>query len=228
MTHFEAAVMKDVCKRHIEQHGTIIISEYMDFRSSWINKDFTRTFEYITHTVLNKIEINILYAYYDKYYNDNGAISKIGEELLIEDNIVACELDCAIDKLADVYTFKQLYMGRAAFTQMIKDKQAEFDDIIYNRHDNEKIFLSMLDLNNRAVNILTRFFCKPATQITTDEVLNKINNLLNVRGCSYKTAMNIINAFNEFNIDCNKWIKAAKNINIIVDTDCTKQIWKEG
>ena len=119
-------------------------------------------------------------------------------------------------------------MGHTAFTQMIKNKQAEFDDIIYNRHNNEKVFLSMLDLNNRAINILTRFFRKPANQITTDEVLNKINNLLNVSGCSYKTAMNIINAFNDFNIDCNKWIKAAKNINVIVDTDCTKQIWKEG
>ena len=204
MTSYEAIIIEKVCDRHIARFGFVIIKNFIDFRHNWVNRDFSITFNYITQTVLSKVQLDILLY----TYRDNMSVTEIADKLILEENIVQIIRDTAIDKLSELFVFKQLYMGKQEFAKFILDKRAEIDHILNNK--NNDLLLTDIGLDNRAVNIILRYMRYPSDDVTAGTVLSSIPNLLKVYGCSYATAAHIIYKFEQANIDCTKWINALK------------------
>lgn len=200
MTHFEANVMRKVCECH-NTKCKYKIADYFKFRQNWSNRDFTFTFNYVIHSVLNKTQINVLTC----IYQDELSISETADKLILEENTVQIILDVAIEKLASIVTFKRLYIGQKEFEELITNKQHEFNHILYNH--NKDLLISDIGLNHRAIKILYRYL-ETYKNVTAGMALAKIPNLLYVPGCSYATAAHIIYTFKQNNIDCTKWIDA--------------------
>lgn len=201
MTLFEQRVMSEVCTRHIERCGSMFIKSYQDFCKKWMYKDFTKTFEATLNHTLSAQEKQILVG----ICKNNESVADIANRLGYEQNLVLVTLNSIFDRLASVYTFKELYIGTEEFNKVLDGCRANIAKSLNSESKKSKIVIGDLGLSRKACRSIARYLKGDPTNITADYAVNHISNLLNVPSVGIDTAKHIINIFDNNGILCEKW-----------------------
>lgn len=203
MNDFEVRVMKAVTEQHIRNNPVPIVKNVKEFVKAWRDRQFRPTFIKVIHEKLTENQRIVIY----KRYGEQWLYSDIADELELSIARIKEIESTAINRLADITVYKELYIGKDEYQKLMEQTREKIDKALQPDKP-EDMLVSNINLNGRAFNLIARTVLCPEVELTAKKAIEKINDLTDIEGCGLLTALHIINRFKDEGIDVTKWENA--------------------
>ena len=166
-----------------------IFNSMEEFEKVWKGKNLSRNLDKVLHKYLRANEINILTE-----RGKGKTFQEIADSMKITRSCVQRHYIKITEKLAlRSAAIQELFYGAERYEKM-REKERK-----------NSIYLKASPLSNRAVNVLTRTFQSDRVNLDEMKEMVKTVDIINLKNCGVKTAVEITEYFKSLGINTVKW-----------------------